>query len=224
MPLPRNPESIMQAIRAKYCPTIPGPKPKDGSERPMIQDPDVLYVGPLTDGLCLYAPEIVGKATWPSEGTPEHRRSRLKHLLMNTGAEGRATNWNSRNSRLTFVRGTTSVSPGGRVVESEPGELLNSYTMLQDPETGEWRAWELLHQKQEALATTQMDGRFVRPFEPLIREDKRYGLHFLRKGDKLVFEYTHRRAGPIRMDFTLRPLSEGSSLLTPDRAGGVPEW
>mgnify|MGYP001596537906 FL=1 len=225
MPLPRYPESIMQAIRAKYCPVIPGPKPKDGSDRPMIQDPLVLYVGPITDGICLYAPEITGRATWPSEGGVENRRPRLKHLLSNTGASGRAMNWNSRNSRLTFIReGKGPVALASRLLEAEPGELMNSFEMIQDPETGEIAPWELLRRRDESLATTHLGERPARQFEPTIREDKRYGLHYLRRGDKLVFEYTHRRAGLIRMEFELKPLSEGSSILTPAQSTGTPEW
>lgn len=225
MPLPRYPEVIMKGIWDKYCPMVAGPKRKDGTDGAPVQDPSVLYVGPLLDGLCVYAPQIVGRATWPSEGGIEDRRRRLKHLLSSVGSDGRAANWNARNARLTIAReGKGPVTLGDRIITSEPGELVNSYEAVVDPETGEVVYWEFLHKRDEALATSHMGERRARVFVPVIREDKRYGLHYLRRGDTATFEYVHRKAGPIRMEFSFRPLSEGDSLLTSAQAAKQPTW
>lgn len=206
MPLPRYPEAIMTAIREKYAPA----------------KEDVLYVGPLIDGLCLFAPQLVGVATWPSEGGVEDRRRRLKHLLSSAGADGRAGNWNIRGAKLSLTRAGRLVVLGARVSETEPGELINSYQMIQDPETGETSAWEFLKPRSAAEATAHFGDRPAKPFEPIIREDKRFGLHYLLRGDLVVLEYTHRRSGAVRMEFVLKPLSEGASLL-PSIGGVAPE-
>lgn len=164
----------------------------------------------------------------------DDRRRRMKHLLSSAGAAGRGMNWNARNASVTFLRPSWSKNErSGKVqavrlatlsLEAEPGELLNSYIERQDPETGEMGFWEFLRKQDAGLATTTLGNRPARPFDPLIRVNPKYGLHYLRRGDQITFQFTHRRAGPIKMDFELKPLGEGSSLLTPELAQEVTAW
>ena len=211
----RYPDPIMQMIWAHFCPTVPG----IGKDAAPIPDPDVLYVGPLTDGIATYLPQITYAIRGESERPASDKRRLIKSIVMDLEAGDRARNFDIRDVAFIMLRPSWPKTRDGqpqqlrlsdRIVDVEPGELINSYAMTQDPETMDTRWVERAGPKDE------QGRKSVIPFVPKIRLDKRWGLHYLRRQDRFSFSFTDRRGNRQTMDFVLRLLSEGSSLVTPE--------
>ena len=111
-------------------------------------------------------------------------------------------------------RAPAAISLTARVVDEEPGGLINSYLIQQDPETSEVKVWE--KPKGEKPPTKE--------FDPHIRENKPFNLHYLLRGDRFTADFTRRGGKKMTMRFSLRHPSEGSSLLAPEQAVGVGRW
>ena len=210
---------IQDAIKVKYTPRIT----QNGKE---IPDPDVLWVGDLIDGMCLYLPEINTAAFSHNPSTaPDDLRRHLKSLLRDTAPGGEVHATHFLVQELSFLmrrpswpkqKGQDSpawVRLSDRVKDNTPGELMNSPQIVQDDETMELRMRGL---DEKGLASKDI--------EPIIREDKRFGLHYLKRGDEFTFSYKDRRKNAHMLRFVLRPLGEGSSLVAGDRATDVVAW
>ena len=213
----RYSEAVLRLIYDKYVPRLASKK--EGEEG--APDLAVLYFGPFLDGVSTYLPEIFRIPFWNTSG-PEHARRHIKSMLQDTLAGDRARNLMTRDLRLTMRRASweadkrTGRAPtvvlNDRLRDNEPGELLNSPQSILNPETGEQELMEQVH-----------EGEY-KPFVPVIREDKRYGLHYLKRGDEFSVKFTTRKGDPIELNFKLRALGEGSSLLTPLQASDEVAW
>ena len=166
---------------------------------------DAVWVGPLIDGLAwLLADDVLRELQIPAHDWGSKRRW-FKALLSDATSlrqpEGPATHF--RAAQVSVQRAAWAkpkqepprIYLTKNVVDNEPGTLINSPKLVLDPETG--------------IVT-------VEPL-PIIREDKRYGLHRLLKGDRIHIQYTNHRRQYFAFDFDLRAKAEGPSLVTPDR-------
>lgn len=201
----------MRAVFEAYVPRL-----KDGTP-----DPNVLYVGPFIDGLIDYVPEFLSIA-FPNSPV-ETRRTNMKVLLAGIGASvDRATHYVVRELQVNMTRRgwadkggrAPTVMLNDRIREEEPGELLNSYVVERSPETGELRLMARKKGSEDEMV----------PYVPKIREDKRYGLHYLMKGDEFEFVFKTRRSQLVTLRYSLKPLSEGSSLITPEAQVDARRW
>ncbi len=233
----RYSEKVMTTIRDAYTPRVEvEPAVEEVTEDGKVTqeavpavtrpDPDVLYVGPFIDGIVQFVPEIL-IAAFPNNPNPVAARRHFKTLLLDTrpGDRGKhflAQDWSFSMKRLSWplVRGEVpkiSIEAGTEtrrgVLTAEPGELMNSPTEYVDAETGEIR---LVEYKGSNIKHD--------PFVPKIREDKKWGLHYLMRGDLFVCHFRTRRGQDVEMQYELRPASEGSSLLTPERQLDVQSW
>jgi hypothetical protein len=226
--MPKTNPRVLEAIYEAYT-------PRNEEGKPL---PDVLYVGRFIDGLIMFIPEFLSHAFPRDPGTRGYR-THLKTLLQDTNPGDRARHYLVKNMRMGFQRPTWPVSKSGRVpvvflgsnvVDQEPGELLNSPRLERSPETGEVGLFEALRKMKKGKdgSTPERSERYqpenLIPFVPKIREDKRFGLHYLMRGDKVTIDFATRRGEPISMQYELRPLQEGSSLLTPERAVDEVVW
>lgn len=154
----------------------------------MVPDPDVIWVGRIVDGL-----------VWL--GVVESRK-RLKDFLHNvpSGEQGTAARCS-----MTFIRGDQEFAFGPRILDTEPGEITNSpdsVPLRRDPNA------------DLDLAAPQYEER---EFAPRIRRYPDFDLHYLKRGDRVVFQaqgWPRPRTNggePWRMEFSLRPPSEGRS-------------
>ena len=208
------PEIVSRAIREKYA-----PRTKEGAIRE-----DVLFVGSLLDGLVVYLPDVLQVAF--NTPTPQADGRRYWKALLNDSQAGEGRAHTMTASGFTLVmereewkkaatkRAPTAIALTSRVVDEEPGALINSYLIQQDPETGDWKVWE--KPKGERPPTKE--------FDPRIRENKPFNLHYLLRGDRFTADFTRRGGQKVTMRFALRHPSEGSSLLTPEQAVGVGRW
>lgn len=207
----RFPELIDKAIWEKYV-------LRDEKGEP---NPNTLHVGPFIDGMGKFLPEMF-RIPFPTTYGPEHARQHLKGMLADTLPGDRARNLMTKDLKMTMRRSTWNVDPrsgrvptvilNNRLRDAEPGDLLNSYQIQQNPETGDFEAMEQIHEDE-----------FVK-FDPKIREDKRFGLHYLLVGDEFSVSFFTRRGDSIELNFRLRPIGEGSSLLTPAQATDMVAW
>jgi hypothetical protein len=205
----RYPEPVLTAIYEKYAPSISEKKES------------ILFVGPFLDGLSSFLPEMF-TIPFPTTNGPEHARRHLKSMLADTMAGDRARNLMTKDLSLIMRRSSwepdkrsgraPSVMLNDRLRDAEPGELINSYQFLIVPETGERELVEQIH-----------EGEW-KPFVPNIREDKRFGLHYLLVGDEFSMKFTTRKGSHVELEFRLRPPGEGSSLLTPAQQQETVAW
>ena len=209
----RYPELIMAAIREKYTPHVPSPdnrtvaktvKGRDVEVPLLVPDPRVIYVGPLLDGLVQFMPEVFGSDVVES-ATGTTGRRKLKIFLMDSAPGDRALNffggsllWMQREGWHDKDGKQQTLTLSDKAFQMEPGEVRNSPVVATDPATGDQAIMERKH------------GELV-PCEPIIFEDKRYGLHYLLRDDFLQYEIINRRGAHIVRRFKLRPVGEGSS-------------
>ena len=199
-------EPVLKRIYELYV-----PRTEDGDARP-----DVLWVGPFIDGIVQYVAEVF-PVLWRNADharNPATHRAHMKTLIFDSGRNRygeraihvdelqiamRRAEWPLAPSGVPLTVYLTD-RPDGGIVNQEFGELRNSPQIVPDPETG----------------LVVLRDRKGQPCEPIILEDKRYGLHYLLVGDEIDFTWK-QRGQPARMQFKLRPRSEGSSLLTAER-------
>lgn len=158
---------------------------------------DVLWIGPLSDGLT-----SLGVFSRP-KGTDKGRWPRLDlsfaSFTQACESEGEGTAKGFFNTGLAFERpGQRRVALNYKAVMEEPGEVLNSPTRA-PPES----------------------GYAIMEWEPRIREDRRFGLHFLLRGDYFLKRLEWKRRSELGQiltwEYRLRPAHEGPSLLTPEK-------
>jgi hypothetical protein len=197
------PEEVKQAIWDKYA-------PRKGEE----VDPTCLYVGPLLDGWTEYMPEVARLVVRSGEDNPLAIRHRIKRLIMdvvNPRTKRRDTGGRGEDmagfgfARIEYKRGkmqTWHLFDRKTLQAEEPGELINSVLVWQDPETG----------KAKLIAPTQDFNEEIVEIEPRIRQDRQRNLHYLLSGDQ--FRFTFEALGRTRsLEFLLKPKTEGSSLV-----------
>ena len=235
----RYSEEVMKMVWEKYVPRLasePEEEQEQEQEAPTTvrmgrrktpvptlgpPDPNCLYVGPFLDGIGIYLPEMF-RIPFPTTAGPEHARRHLKSMLADTLPGDRARNLTTKELRITMTRDTwTPDARSGRVPtvilndrlrDVEPGELVNAPQLVVNPETGQLEVVEQVH-----------EGEY-KPYVPVIREDKRFGLHYLMKGDHFTITFKTRQNNPVELNFALRPLGEGSSLLTTQQAFDEVSW
>ena len=227
----RNNESVAEKIKKRYWPRVDaqgkliapmkcrcedkerhrncleGVYPDDAPE---TYDPNVVYVGPLIDGL-VRLNVFIGR-------TPGAARQVAKSFFYDSGDTGRGKG--PENFSLVFERAIalgkkawpydeTRYGPevelrsiSGRPGDSvEPGDIRNSAEVESGGDGDIWAR-----------------NVVVRDFEPVLLVDKLCGLHILRRGDRFVKTYVARRGGERKKvveTFVLRPLAEGSSYIRP---------
>jgi hypothetical protein len=87
------------------------------------------------------------------------------------------------------------------VLESEPGEILNSVEVVLDSKG-----------KEIVVGVVREPGT-MKAVDPQIRQDERYYLHYLMVGDKFKASFSSR--GRTRsLEYDLRPVSDGTSVVS----------
>jgi hypothetical protein len=162
---------------------------------------DVLWVGSLIDGLAYFLADDL----FPNIPAHAHgeRRKRIKGLLADVRMVRKENEPAMHYSAVRVVMQRQGwPSPlylTSQVVDVEYGALRNSPHRLENVETGEV-VWEPA---------------------PLIILDKRWGLHYLLRGDAVTVEIVHRNTRHVKYEFQLRPKSEGSSLIQAEKKGDI---
>ena len=193
---------VKHAIWEKYAPRIDGEI-----------DPNCLYGGPLMDGMAEYMPELGDMFMRSSreERNDQSTRIRIKHFVQDlvnprTGTRAGSAGGDVAGTgfgTLTFQRkGGNPVSLTRRtLLESEPGEILNSVEVVLDSKG------------KEIVVGVVRDPGTLKTVDPEIRQDDRYSLHYLMIGDKFKANFSSR--GRTRsLEYELRPVSEGSSVVS----------
>ena len=215
----RLPAIVSNAIWEQYAPRVGVIEAVEATENekevkgnPGKIDPKTLYVGPLLDGWVEFMPEIARLVRRSDGDNPLPDRHRMKRLAMDIvdpATHRRATAGRGEDiagfgfASIEFKRdpqGWRRLGPN--VIHQEPGEILNSINLEEDPSTQEYVLTEPVRSSDsQAVATT-----------PRIREDKVNGLHYMMIGDewRIQFEALGRRRTLL---FNLRDKSEGSSLV-----------
>jgi len=165
------------------------------------EDGDVLWVGSLIDGLAYFlADELFPNI--PSQAHGE-RRKRIKGLLADVRMVRRENEpaMHYAGVRVVMIRKewATPLYLTTQVVDVEYGALRNSPHRIENVETGEV-VWEPA---------------------PLIIVDRRWGLHYLLRGDTITVDIVHRNTRHTKYEFRLRPKSEGSSLIQAEKKGDI---
>lgn len=215
----RRDEQLLAAIKAKYWPRIDRAgrrikvnddgtyAAKDGEGKDYAYDPDVLYVGPFLDGLVRLGifTGVDSKAARHTAKTffyEVNDKPSFKFTIQRAKTLG-AEDWPYTGTKYGEALNLRSISGRGSGESVEPGEVRNSPSVTRSTDD----IWE-----------TQQ-GPVV--FDPIISVDKRYGLHMLCRGDRVVKTYRVRRGGKMitaSETFVLRGQDEGSSYVAPRNA------
>jgi hypothetical protein len=195
-----------------------------------VPDPDVLFVGRLLDGLTEYqvfdsrklAKNLINNIT-------AGRTFREPGIAGQFTGGGVVNMWfKAKEPRAEMYealeKGVFSGSPqieelirngiaptiaiGTVVKDAEPGEILNSPTVVDIQQEGEVDMWEA--------------GLTESTWVPKIRLDRRYGLHYLKRGDEITISgsgWPRPRIEEFEHRWVLRPRSEGASLVQQDAGG-----
>ena len=196
-------DCITQSIWDQYA-----PRTKDGEI-----DPLCLYVGPLMSGMGIFMPELADLVlrTRDEERNNQSMRVRIKHFIQDlvdprtgtrsgsAGGEIAGTGFGA----LVFQReGGNPVNLTRRtVLEEEPGAILNSIEIATNTKG------------EDIVVSTVREPGPLAEVLPKIREDLRFQLHYLMAGDRFKAQFSSR--GRTRsLEYSLRPLSEGNSLIS----------
>ena len=194
---------VKHAIWEKYA-----PRTADGEI-----DPHCLYVGPLLDGMGEYMPEL-GDLLMRSSRDERNDlpiRIRIKHFVQDlvnprTGTRSGSAGGDVAGTgfgTLVFQRkGGNPVQLTRRtLLEQEPGEVTNSVEVVTDSKG-----------KNIVVSVVREPG-VLKANDPQIREDNQHFLHYLMIGDKFKASFVSRGRTRI-IEYELRPLSEGSSMVS----------
>ena len=187
--LDRN-EEVQAKLRSRYLKGIL-------AKHPNITADDVLWIGPLSDGLVKFGIFLRRKGT--DRGRGRGLEQSWAGFMSEVAPEQLDTCKGFEDTALGFMRQGMEpmVNLTYNVVADEPGAILTSPATIENKETG----------LRETL------------WDPKIREDKRFGLHYLLRGDKFLKVLRPRRRNELgqelKWEWVLRPLSEGSSFITP---------
>ena len=209
---------ISNAIWEEYAPRVGAVDAVEATEttkevkaNPGKIDPRTLYVGPLLDGWVQFMPELSRLVRRSESDNPLPDRHRMKRLVMDIvdpvthrrASAGRGEDIAGYGfAAVEFKRGDRWVRLGPAVMQSEPGEILNSVIVELDPETQEPRMVEPIRNSDSEMILTT----------PKIRRDLVNNLHYMMVGDewRVQFEALGRKRSLL---FNLRDKSEGSSLV-----------
>jgi hypothetical protein len=203
---------ITDALWEDYAPRVTVGKGDDAKE---VVDPNVLWVGPWIDGMLTFVESDLAALTKKAD-----KRRAFKGFLADTDATSPLHAYDLV-TQIHFTRPSWPVQASGlptvlnitrRRLGEEPGMIKNSFVFHNDPETGEDRLVDPVNLS---------DGGRLTDVRPEILVDRRFGLHYLLRGDEIEFEWADRRFRIFKQLFRLRPRVEGSSLIIPEVATGV---
>jgi len=196
-------DPVKSAVWERYA-----PRTKEGEI-----DPGTLFVGPLINGMSEFMPELADLVlrARDAEHNKNSLRVRIKHFIQDivdvrTGTRSGSAGGDIAGTgfaALVFQRkGANPVQLTRRtVLEEEPGALINSIEVVTDPKGNDI-----------IVAAVRTPGP-LKEVIPEIREDLRHGLHYLMEGDRFKAQFSSR--GRVRnLEYSLRPLGEGSSLVS----------
>jgi|TARA_R110000823_G_scaffold29554_1_gene85594 hypothetical protein len=195
-----------------------------------IPDPDVLYVGRFLDGLVdlqvfesrKLAKNLINNipagATFRQPGISGQFTGGGKVNMWFKAAEPRAEmyealakgQFSGQPEVETLIRNgeAPTIAIGTIIKDAEPGEIINSPTVVDVPPGEEVDMWEA--------------GLTESSWKPKIRLDRRYGLHYLKRGDEITISgagWPKPRVQPFEHKWVLKPRSEGRSLVQQDAGG-----
>ena len=191
-------EMVQSAIWEAYAPRTP-----DGEIRE-----DVLWVGPLFNGLAYLLPEMFKPtAEQDTRRMPNSKGGRMgvKLFFMDVArprtiaGEVRGSLWMQREEWGRDEKGgikTLYFTSGDKIINGEPGGMRNSVEVVEDVMSG---------------SLSMRDPSTQQPTLPQILVDVRYGLHYLLRDDFFHFEWLNRHKDRVVREFRLRKPSEGSS-------------
>ena len=195
-----------------------------------VPDPDVLWVGRFLDGLTAFGvfsdrqfaknminnipagrtfrtPGIAGRFT--GGGTVQMWFKPVEPRIEMIKAASTGVLYNDSQIKDMIMEGKSpTISIGTIIKDAEPGEIRNSPEVieasqsLEDEEVDMWEA---------GLTESQ--------WNPRIRMDNRFGMHYLKRGDEItiVGEGFPRPGTPhFELKWRLKPISEGPSLIQQD--------
>ncbi len=196
----------------------------------MVPDPDVLYVGRFLDGLVdLQVFESRKLAKNLINNIPAGRTFRQPGISGQFTGGGKVNMWfKAAEPRAemyeALAKGQFSGQPevenlirngeaptiaiGTIIKDAEPGEIINSPTVVDVPPGEEVDMWEA--------------GLTESSWVPKIRLDRRYGLHYLKRGDEITISgagWPKPRVQQFEHKWILKPRSEGRSLVQQDAGG-----
>lgn len=213
---------VQKAIYDTYCPRLDNGVP----------DPAVIYVGRLTDGLSQFLPEVFQQVFRTTE--PSKYRGMLKRMLSDIDPRPRIGDIDRPAGLMAAQNLSISVTRPGKfenlrltrnIIDNEPGEMLNSPQLFIDPETNQPSLMEYMTRTAAKKAGWSGEGdKPMKSWTPRIREDKRYGLHYLQRDDSFHIIYDTRRRQHVDVIYRLRPQNEGSSLVGAVRGEEVKVW
>ena len=187
----RYPEVIMNAIADRYWPLV-----QSNETDEMVRDSNVLYVGPLLDGIAQFCPEIFGPK---EQQNPRYRMKRFARDIVHPST-GRRDGAGEVFSRIIFTRGNSApiYFTSSFLINEEPGELMNSLEVIRQP------GGHLVLQDP-----VRKDSQ-----TPEIRIIEAAALHYLLKGDRFEFSWETQRKQKHNLLYILKPLADGTSLVT----------
>ena len=203
-------ELIQKAIWEDYAPKVER-KGKDG-EKQSVPDPDTLYVGPFIDGLAKFLGRDIGRALGFRDTDPSNYRRYIKVLLHDAANDPRRAQhtWHGLKFSMKRAGWSGALVLSERAIDEEPGTIMNTVYVREDYETGVSEVVTFKNSKTDELVA----GR------PIIRTDKRWGLYYLKRGDEFELFFRDRYNNPIQLNWRLRPLDEGESLIRQNEATG----
>lgn len=196
-----------------------------------VPDPDVLYVGRIIDGLTwlrvFESRKLAKNLINNIPASQTFTRRGISGMFTGGGevswsfspAKPRAEMYKSL-GKGAFSAGTErvirdgigpTINMGTIIKNAEPGEILNSPTTVTPKQVGEGEVdmWEA--------------GEAEFKFEPKIRLDNRYGMHYLKRGDEIniisLGGWPKPRTPAFNHTWSLIPPSEGPSYVKRDEGG-----
>ena len=157
------------------------------SARVHVPDPDVIWIGRISDGLAwlgiVESRKLFKSMLHESSGQTD---GQVEFLFRR---DGRTTRW------------------GDVIVDQEPGEIVNSPSA---------ESLEFLRGGQGRQIDWRPSGQLP-PWDAKIATDPEFGLHFLKRGDEVIIRgqggWPKPRSPEFEMRWVLRPPSEGSSFV-----------
>ncbi len=161
----------------------------------LVPDPDVIFVGRLSDGL-----------VWL--GVMESRKL-FKDMMHSVAGGSGFSNGVDASIEFVFTRDGRATRWGDVLLDTEPGEIRNSPEQTYDtvPDQITWAA----------PSVTQT-------WTPELLTDPRYGMHYLKRGDKVEISargWPRPKVSFDNMTWVLKPPSEGPSAVNMRGDSGV---
>lgn len=197
----RSNSAVQALIKQRYWPRLdedgkiiaPNPDGVYGPEAAGEYDPDVVWVGSMVDGLIrlqVFTDRVQAKTFGYEAGDKPHWFEFRFERCIDRASDLHPYTGSKYTDPLTI-----RAFPGAAGDTVDPGETKNSPKRGGTSEDDLWAS---------------AGGRVFDA--PEITIDRRFGLHILRKGDRVTKKWKHpNRPTPITEIYVLRPLSEGTS-------------